>query len=299
MLEDYMTTRCVVVGLSLIASIGCDQADPLLGPDPTSPPITPASPVTPVAPPATPGTSPLLLVDLPAPLRPALPGRDNQQAPSGFPSIEAMESESIWPPALYDYFVSVGWNGSPTLDGYAFMSFYGNWAQQTLQLQIYRNGTLAAQNTWVETGSSIWPKQSGALTSGSLNAGISCGATGNGMSSHAVEVRIITAQSWSTIGRNNTSDTDVAVQAACPPPPTCTLTPQTSIASSARFRARLGDPFVASDFEQCSNPPPPGRGGGSGGSGSKGYVCYEVWLVYPDTGVEIYLGDVCYEVYAT
>ena len=113
-----------------------------------------------------------------------------------------------------------------------------------------------------------------------------------------MEVRLLTAQTWSTIGRNNTSDTDGAAQAECPPPPTCTLTPQTSIGSSARLRAYLSPQLTASDFEQCPNPPPPG-GGGPGDSGSKGSVCYEVWLVYRDTGVEIYLGDVCYEVYAT
>jgi len=285
-----MTTRCVVVGLALIAPMGCDQIDPVSGPDPTSPPVTG------VAPPVTPGTRPLLLVDLPAPLRPASTAR-TQHGPSQSAPGELIASAYEWPPELYDWFVGVGWSGS-TLEGHAFMSFYGNWAEQRLQLQIYRNGALAAQNTWVETGSSFWPKQSGALTAGSLNAGVSCGATGNGFSEHAVEVRLLTAQTWSTIGRNNTSDTDGAAQAECPPPPTCTLTPQTSIGSSARLRAYLSPQLTASDFEQCPNPPPPG-GGGSGDSGSKGYVCYEVWLVYRDTGVEIYLGDVCYEVYAT
>ena len=287
-----MTTRCVVIGLCLIASFGCDQTDPVSGPDPTSPPVNA------VAPPVTGRTGKLLLVDLPAPLRSAPPAPGYQHDPSVLASSEAMASAYEAAPEIYDWFVSVAWNGSSVLDGYAFMTFYGNWAQQQLQLQIYRNGGLVAQNAWVETGSSVFPKQSGALTTGSLSASVSCGATGNAMSSHAVEVRLLTSSTWSTISRNNTSDTDTAVQAACPPPPTCTLTPQTSIASSARWRASPSGHVVASDFDECSNPPPPGSGSG-GDSDSRGYVCYEIWLVYPDTGVEIYLGDVCYEVYAT
>ena len=79
------------------------------------------------------------------------------------------------------------------------MTFFANWAQQELELAVYRAGALVGRQTWVEEGSSFLPKQSGALTAGSLNVGISCGAVGNGNSRHAVEIRIFTSHG----GRGN------------------------------------------------------------------------------------------------
>lgn len=286
-----MTTRCAVVGLALIASVGCDQIDPVSGPDPTP------APVTNIKPPPTAGTGPLQLFDLPTSLRwkmAAVPGHGSM---ANVAANETIPAEYQLPPEINSWFVSVSFGGTSTFSGYASMTFYANWAQQDLELRIYNAGALLAHNRWTETGSSIWPKQSGAFTAGSLNAGVSCGASGNGNSSHAAEVRLYTSQAWTTLARVHQTDSDVAIQDDCPPPPNCELKPQTSVSTSARFRGHASGAVTASDFEQCSDPVPPG--GGSADPGEGGYVCYEVWLVYPDTGVEIYLGTVCYEEYAT
>ena len=280
-----MTTRHAVVGLILIAPIGCDQIDPVSGPDPTPPAVTRT------APPIAAGVRPLRLFDLPASFLHPAAAADFRSA-----SIESGLNEPIPPeyqvfPKITDRFVAVGWGGTATLEGYAFMTFVANFAQQELELAIYRGGALLARQTWVEQGSSILPKSSGAFTIGRLNAGVSCGATGNGNSKHIAEIRYLAGQGWTTLARDDDTDSDVAEQAPCPPPPTCELKPQSSVTSSERPRARSIGELTASDFEQCSEPPPTS---GGGESGSKGTVCYEVWLVYPGTGIEIYLGDVCY-----
>jgi hypothetical protein len=238
------------------------------------------------------------LFDLPAPMRWKMAAAPSDPTLSNVAANETLPAEYEWPPEITSWFVSVGFGGTSRLDGYASMTFYANWAQQDLELRIYKAGALLAQNRWTETGSSIWPKQAGAFTSGSLDAGVSCGASGNGYSSHIAEVRFYASAGWTTLARAHQSDSDVAVQAECPPPPSCELKPKTSVSSSgARFQANASGDITASDFEECSDPVPPG--GGSADPGEGGYVCYEVWLVYRDTGVEIYLGTVCYEEYAT
>ncbi len=286
-----MTTRVAVVGLALLACLGCDQTDQVSGPDPT-PPSAPD-----MKPPLAPGTQPLRLVELPASQRWDMASRPAPRFTSDIALGQTVPAEYQVAPYISSWFVSVTWSGS-TLNGYAYMSFTGNWAEQVLDLRIYKNGSLLAQNTWTETGSSVYPRQSGAVTRGSLNAGVSCGGRGNANSKHAAEVRLFTTQSWTTLARANVSDSDVAAQADCPPPPTCELKPQTSVSSSARFRAAPGGIVAGAGIEQCTNPIPP-SGGGGGSSDSGGKVCYEVWLVYPGTGVEYYLGDVCYGDYAT
>ena len=285
-----MTTRVAVVGLALFASLGCDQTDRMSGPDPTPPAAAGMKP------PLEPGTQPLRLIDLPASQRWDMTNMPAPRFTSDIALGLTVPPEYQVAPFISSWFVSVSWSGA-TLNGYAYMSFTGNWAEQVLDLRIYKDGSLLAHNTWTETGSSVYPRQSGAVTRGSLNAGVSCGASGNGNSRHAAEVRLFTTQSWTTLARANVVDSDVAVQAKCPPPPSCELKPQTSVSSSSRLRAVPSGVVTGSDFEQCTNPIPTPGGGVDPGSGGK--VCYEVWLVYPGTGVEYYLGDVCYGEYAT
>lgn len=277
------TTRYVVVGVCLLASIGCEQIDPVSGPDPTPPPIAPIVPAD------LPEAGELRMFDLPVAMQPEAPGLGTTTDPQVAASTMA--------PIIDDYFVVVGWGGTATLEGWAFMSFYANWAQQELELTIYKNGSLLGTRRWVETGSSVLPRSAGALTDGSLNVGVKCGASGNGHSNHAAEVRLFTPLGWTSVARSNVSGTSVAEQAECPPPPICDLRPATSVSSNARVTARAAEPLLATDIDQCAPTTPPGGGEQDGEGG--GEVCYEVYLVYPDTGQEIYLGDVCYGEYAT
>jgi len=281
------TTRYVVVGVCLLASIGCEQIDPVTGPDPTPPSNAP------VAPADVPETGTLQLLELPATMRWVGPDGTSFGTAADRDGVVAA---STMAPMINDYFVVVGWGGTATLEGWAFMTFFANWAQQELDLFIYREGSQLASRRWVETGSSIIPRQAAAITSGALNVGVSCGAVGNGQSSHVAEVRLYTTQGWTAVARDNVSDASVAEQAKCAPPPTCDLRPQTAVSSNARLTARAAAHITTSDIDQCAPTSPPG-GDQSGDSG--GQVCYEVWLVYRDTGHETYLGDICYGEYAT
>ena len=280
------TTRYVVVGVCLLTAVACEQIDPVTGPDPTPPTTAPVTPAD------VPGTGTLQLLELPATMRWDGPGVTSGTGANQ----DGVAAASTMAPMINDYFVVVGWGGTATLEGYAFMTFFANWAQQELELFIYREGSLLATRRWVETGSSILPRQSGALTTGALNVGVSCGAVGNGQSSHIAEVRLYTTQGWTAVARDNVSGASVAEQAKCAPPPICDLRPQTAVSSNARVTPRAAEAITTSDIDQCAPTSPPG-GDQSGESG--GEVCYEVWLVYPDTGTEIYLGDVCYGDYAT
>lgn len=289
-----MTTRHVAVGLALIASVGCDQSDPVSGPDPTLPAAAPTQPPPPT------GGKPLLMFDLPPHWRSEVITERTVRGVIDPALNESVPAEYLFPPEIYDKSTFVSWGGSGTFQGSAFMSFFANWAQQQLDLSVYRDGTLLGRNIWVETGASLLPKHSSAFTNGSLNVGVTCNASGNGYGNHAAEVRFLTSQAWSTLARVEVSSADHDALSPCAPPPTCTVKPQTSVSSTARIPGLATNQLTLSDFEQCPNPPPPGGGGPGGGGGSgSGYVCYEVWLIYPDTGVEVYLGDVCFEEYAT
>ena len=281
------TTRYVVVGVCLLASVGCEQIDPVSGPDPTPPSVSP------VVPPDVPKTGELRMLELPPAMRWDVRGGglETSADPHGVAAASTMA------PMIDDYFVAVSWGGTATLEGWAFMTFFANWAQQELELTVYKSGSLLTTRRWAETGSSVLPRSAAAITAGAVNVGVQCGAVGNGQSSHSAEMRLYTTQGWTAVARSNVSDASVAEQAECSPPPICDVRPQTAVSANARVTARAAEAILATNIDQCAPTSPPGGGEQDGESG--GEVCYEVWLVYPDTGYELYLGDVCYGQYAT